>query len=110
MDLEQRVTGGRVTWLECVEYDNAKESVVVRVTHHANFPPLVARVVTFLVVRDYEDVPHDAGARDSNLIETLIGLDERRRGTDTQYIVVTDEREITFRSSAPVQIVEGGPG
>ena len=94
MSLEHAVTEGRVTSL-VIAYDPARAQLELRTVPGA--PETPVRRVVFTNVRDYAEDPFDpALPRDPSDLESLVGLDIHPREATTLYVIVTDEREVSF--------------
>ena len=102
MSLENTVTEGRVTWL-VIEYDPARARVELRSVPHASATP--ERRVVFNNVHDYAEEPFDPVLpRGPSDRESLVGLDEHPRGAATLYVIVTDERELSFYAEKDAEV------
>ena len=83
-----------MTWL-VIEYDPAHARVELRTVPDA--PETPVRRVVFTNVHDCAEEPFDAALpRDPTDLESLVGLDVHPRGAATLYVIVTEEREVSF--------------
>jgi hypothetical protein len=91
---EDAVTHGLAQWLTFVKHDHITRDLVVELTHD---PGSLAtqRIIRFADVTTVEDCWID---RDDGCMETLMGAHENETGSDFRYTLVTDQREITFKT------------
>jgi hypothetical protein len=101
MSIESEVTGGRATWLEVLRYDPAAALVELRTTVPDD-PMARTRRVIFAGVSEYAEEAFDPVLpKRTDVLEGLLGIDVHARGSETWYVIATDEREVSFYAAAP---------
>jgi hypothetical protein len=99
---EDAVTQGRAQWLTLVKHDPIAKEFVVELTHDPE-RSVTQRIVRFAGVPSVEDSWID---RDDNCVETLIGAHEDQTSSGIRYVLVTDQREITFEAREKATIYD----
>ena len=89
---EDAATQGCAQWLTLVNYDASTKEYVVELTHDPQHS-VTQRVIRFAGVPSIEESWID---RDDDCMETLIAAHEDETGIGVRYVIVTDQREITF--------------
>jgi hypothetical protein len=105
MRLEERVTGNRVTYVDRIKFDSQSK----RLTLYLVLDPergTVARVLTFTHVEDFRVLEERA---DPDLLDSLLGIEEERRGKGTQFLIALEQSEMSFYTAAEPEI-EDLPG
>lgn len=96
------MTQGWAQWLTLVKHDPTSKEFVVELTHDPE-PSVTQRVVRFAGVASVENcwIHHE-----DDCMETLIGAHEEETSSGMRYVLVTDQREITFDASKKAAIYD----
>ncbi len=97
MTLEDRITGGLVSYIKLIRHDEANATFSIEFVRDPE-DQVVDRILRFSEVCELHQKIDDEEVDD--LLEQLIGLDEREESGRTRYFVVTDAREVDFYCEA----------
>lgn len=107
--LEERVTEGRVTWIQRVEYEPMEHRAAFFFSDNLEESGRT-RVLTFSDITGFSDISHDSSP-DFEVHKQLIGLDEhpevnsrRKEAGIIQYVIHTDEREFLIDTRTQPQL------
>ncbi len=106
--LEDRITGGYVSYIDRIDYDQAKSRIVIEFVNNPE-ECRVDRRLEFLEVEEFSDVFHDEDEDDDLVVDLLIDLTEHPRPNGTVYVVYTVTREMVFRTKQPPTITRVAP-
>ncbi len=105
MNLEARITRGRISYISSIKYDAVESRLIISFLEDPE-EDRVDRILTFSGIEgfseeEFEDEDVKAGI---NVIESLIGLDEYPENKIVQYVFHTELREMVFRTKEKPQI------
>lgn len=98
MKIEDQVMRGGVWYIESLQRNES--SIIIRLLGDPNEPEVV-RILSFSHVQQYSEEWYD---RDTECIEMLIGLHEKRESQGTNYILHTDQREMFFYTETEPEV------
>ncbi len=99
MNLEERITKGRVSYIGSIEYKPAERRLIIKFLKNPE-QNQIDRILTFSGIEDFseeefEDEDVEAG---NEVKDSLIGLDEYSENEMAKYVVHTELREMIFRT------------
>ena len=93
--------------VRCFAHDPAEKSLVIEFIQPPEEPSPIQRVLTFSNVEEFSielNWDEDDEEVESNVIDSLIGLDEYSENEKVRYVVRTGVREMVFYSKESPQL------
>jgi hypothetical protein len=107
MNLEKRVIDGGFYCIRSITHDSAEKSLIIEFIRPPEEPSPVKRILTFSNIEEFSDElnwDEDDEKVASEIIDSLIGLDEYPENERVRYVVQTEVREMIFYSKVSPQI------
>jgi hypothetical protein len=103
MKLEEEVKKGSIFYIHSIDYNSRCEVLTINFLGNPEDQQTIKRVLIFSDVQSMLE-KIDAECFDEDCLDSLISLEEILREEKTKYLIVTEQREISFFSKIKPQI------
>jgi hypothetical protein len=112
MNLEEKVTEGRISYIDSIEHDPAERRLIIRFINDPE-EQAIDRILIFSEVSDFsnelnwdpdEDENEDEDEEDEDCLDSLVGLQEYPDADGIRYQVKTEQRELVFLTGVAPRI------